>query len=50
MRHAFVLQLGSETEASRRNFVGSIEEVCAAAMCFESWFGTLMRIRGSTSF
>ena len=27
MRQAYVLQLGSETEASRRHFVGSIEEV-----------------------
>lgn len=27
MRHAYVLQLASETEASRRHFVGCIEEV-----------------------
>lgn len=27
MRQAFVLQLGSETEAERRQFVGLIEEV-----------------------
>ncbi|MGH9882111.1 MAG: hypothetical protein ACRD6N_11805 [Pyrinomonadaceae bacterium] len=27
MRQAFVLQLGSETEAARRHFVGFIEEV-----------------------
>jgi hypothetical protein len=27
MRQAFVLQLGSETEAPRRHFVGFIEEV-----------------------
>lgn len=27
MRHAFVLQLGSETEAARRDFMGVIEEV-----------------------
>ena len=27
MRRAFVLQLGSDTEASRRHFVGMIEEV-----------------------
>lgn len=27
MKRAFVLQLGSESDASRRQFVGSIEEV-----------------------